>query len=102
MPLITSILAVASLGLGLKANSDAKKAARRQAAAQKAQADKVATINKEKSLLEGQDTAQAGADITLGTSRASDKLLKEDATKKVGKGPKVGGLSGKANKIGGL
>ena len=102
MPAITSLLAVASIGSGLKANSDAKKTAKRQAAAQTAAADKVALINKEQSLLEGQDTAQAGADIVLGTNKASDKLLKADATKKVGKGAKVGGLSGSAAKIGGL
>ena len=102
MPAITSLLAVASIGSGLKANSDAKKTAKRQAAAQRKQANEVATINKEKSLLEGQASAQAGADVVLGTNKASDKLLKADATKKVGKGAKIGGLSGSASKIGGL
>lgn len=102
MPAITSLLAVASIGSGLVANADAKSAANRQAAAQTKAANEVATINKEKSLLEGQDTAQAGADVVIGTNKASDKLLKADATKKVGKGAKIGGLSGSASKIGGL
>lgn len=102
MPAFTSLLAVASLGAGLKANSDAKKTAKRQAAVQKDQSDKVSAINKEKSLLEAQDTAQVGADVALGTSKASDKLLKDNSTKKIAKGPKVGGTSGTATKIGGL
>ena len=102
MPAITTYLAAASLGSGLKANLDAKKAEKRQAAAQAKQAAEVATINKEKSLLEAQDTAQLGADVVIGTNKASDKLLKEKSTRKIGKGVKVGGLSTSASSIGGL
>jgi hypothetical protein len=102
MPAITTMIAAASLGAGLKANSDAKKAAKRQEALHAEQAAEVATINKEKSLLEAQDTAQSGADVVLGTRKASDKLLKENSTGKLGKGVKIGGLSASASNIGGL
>ena len=98
MPAITTLLAVASVGSGLKANSDAKKAARRQ----EEQQAKQATALKEESLFEAQAPTQAGADILVGTNKVSDKLLKLDSTKKIGKGAKVGGLTSNATNIGGL
>lgn len=99
MPAFTTIFAGISALSGLKGVSDAKSARNKQDAANRKQA----TVAKEAAALGAQAQEQAGADVSLGTSYADDKLLKADATKKVSKkGTKIGGLMGSPTNIGGL
>ena len=101
MAAFTTIFAGISALAGLKGVSDAKSAKRKQAAANKKQQ----TTAQEAAALGAQAQDQAGADIALGTSKASDKLLKDDSTSKLRTGPSgqpIGGLSGRTTNIGGL
>jgi hypothetical protein len=103
MPAFTTIFAGISALAGVQGVSDAKSAQKQQAAANKKQAADAKTLQLEAGKLESQDQGLGAADITLGTSKSDDDLLKKNAlSKKSGAGNSVGGLSGSATNIGGL
>lgn len=101
MPALTTIIAGIS-AVGTVATVDqAQNTASRQA---RAQAAKKAEL-KEAAALEAQDVDTKKADIALGTSKASDDLLKrkrKSSTKTDSKGITVGGLNKSTAKVGGL
>tara|TARA_B110000037_G_scaffold1619_3_gene1876 strand:- start:10476 stop:10790 length:315 start_codon:yes stop_codon:yes gene_type:complete len=104
MPAFTTIFAGISALAGAKGVRDAKKSQKRQAAANAKQNRDAKTTALEAGKLESQDADAGVADISLGTSKAYDELLKKNAlAKKSGSaGTSVGGLKGKATNIGGL
>tara|TARA_R110002072_G_scaffold108174_6_gene234984 strand:- start:2121 stop:2435 length:315 start_codon:yes stop_codon:yes gene_type:complete len=104
MPAFTTIFAGISALAGLKGVSDAKSAAKRQSAANAKQSRDAKTTALEAGKLESQDQGKEATDISLGTSKSRDELLKKNAlAKKSGSaGTSVGGLKGKATNIGGL
>ncbi len=102
MPAFTTIFAGISALSGLKGVNDAKKAQKQQATANAKQDQDAKTIALEAGKLEAQDQGGAAADISLGTSKEDDDLLKKNSTGKGRSGTPIGGLKGSATNIGGL
>jgi hypothetical protein len=97
MPAFTSLIMGVSALSGIKANRDAKKAAKQQASEQRQQA----TTARERAALEAQGLSTERTDVVLGSMNSTAGTAAA-AGKPKKTGTPVGGILGSGTNIGGL